>query len=168
MTFSLALDDGALKQYENIVAKGITSTPFFTKESHHEDDIVESIQTSISYSQDIKGLVSCSVLQSSELCYKSFDDLEKEEYGEEPLDLVTSSFKEHGSHEIENIDALFHTKKLGWDRKCFCFEGDPIYDIYDMDSRAKSADFGALGQHCTIDIFGNRLMMHEQPYYFTD
>jgi hypothetical protein len=60
--------------------------------------------------------VSNAPFQNCEFCYESFDDLEKEEFVVKPLDFVHPSLdEEHCSHEIENIDSLFHVKTLRWD-----------------------------------------------------
>jgi hypothetical protein len=64
--------------------------------------------------------------------------------------IETSFDEEHDSHEI---DALFLIEKHRWDKDCFHFDGDPIYDTDDDSSRAKIADFWSLGKPHRLEFF---------------
>jgi hypothetical protein len=101
----------------------------------HEDETLvwvppfdedEVIQASVPPSHEDKNdEVSCTLFQVFDSYDASFHDLENEEFLEEPLDVVDfSSNEEHD----DCIDDFIHIGRCRWDKSCFHFDGDPIYD----------------------------------------
>jgi hypothetical protein len=75
--------------------------------------------------------------------------LENEEFLGEPLDAEDSlSNKEHD----DCIDDFVHIGRHRWDKSCFYFDGDPIYDVNDG-SRIKNPNLFPLEYTpmCIID-----------------
>jgi hypothetical protein len=104
--------------------------------------------------------VNCTPFQVLEFYDAIFDDLEKKEFVEKPLDLINFSFDKEHDHESENVDFL-NIGRHKWDISCFQFYGDTIYHL-DDDSIVKSAELFPLEQPSFSEKFHDLF----QPYMY--